>query len=284
MSIAFKIDEDHNGTGQEKKDEMLNKEPLPLIKKGDAAFCNSQNITKEKLQKFMPKGTSSNVTEDIIKIIHNIENDTGVSQEYAEEQVMSCMGLLGKQGVTLEKLVNAVKFCCLKRHYDNKKSWAIVFPKKYDELVANGKYIDSHVSEYNSTYCVVEVDKMMMVPFYLQYNHLKHEALMKQANLMRGIGAKPDDYVSPHVQHLASKTVYEMLKSPEDNTIELKVGVSDALVEQNREMADNIKKIVELQSNAFRNGGKTADIQKIHIKKDTDNENVIDADLDDEDE
>ena len=284
MSIAFKIDEDHNGTGQEKKDEMLNKEPLPLIKKGDAAFCNSQNITKEKLQKFMPKGTSSNVTEDIVKIIHNIENDTGVSQEYAEEQVMSCMGLLGKQGVTLEKLVNAVKFCCLKRHYDNKKSWAIVFPKKYDELVANGKYIDSHVSEYNSTYCVVEVDKMMIVPFYLQYNHLKHEALMIQAKLMRGIGAKKDDYVSPHVQHLASKTVYEMLKSPEDNTIELKVGVSDALVEQNREMADNIKKIVELQSNAFRNGGKTADIQKIHIKKDTENENVIDADLDDEDE
>ena len=101
---------------------------------------------------------------------------------------------------------------------------------------------------------------------------------------MRGIGANPGDYVSPHVQHLASKTTYEMLKSPEDNTIELKVGVSDALVEQNREMADNIKKIVELQSNAFRNGGKTADIQKIHIKKDTDNENVIDADLDDEDE
>ena len=284
MSIAFKIDEDHNGTGQEKKDEMLNKEPLPLIKKGDAAFCNSQNITKEKLQKFMPRGTNAKVTEDIVKIIQNIENDIGVNQEYAEEQVMSCMSLMGKQGVTLEKLVNAVKFCTLKRHYDNKKAWAIVFPAKYDELVANGKFIDSHVSEYNSTYCVVEVDKMMMVPFYLQYNHLKHESLMKQANLMRGIGAKPDDYVSPHVQHLASKTVYEMLKSPEDNTIELKVGVSDALVEQNREMADNIKKIVELQSNAFRNGGKTADIQKIHIKKDTDNENVIDADLDDEDE
>ena len=48
MSIAFKIDEDHNGTGQEKKDEMLNKEPLPLIKKGDAAFCNTPAIRKLK--------------------------------------------------------------------------------------------------------------------------------------------------------------------------------------------------------------------------------------------
>ena len=165
------------------------KPKLELIEANSPPPSDSQNITVEKLKKFMPKGTSSKVTEDIVKIIRNIENDTGVSQEYAEEQVMSCMGLLGKQGVTLEKLVNAVKFCCLKRHYDNKKSWAIVFPKKYDELVANGKYIDSHVSEYNSTYCVVEVDKMMMVPFYLQYNHLKHEALMTQAKLMRGIGA-----------------------------------------------------------------------------------------------
>ena len=267
--------------------EEINVEPkkeLEIIDGYAAPKTESQNITVEKLKQFMPRGTNAKVTEDIVKIIQNIENDIGVNQEYAEEQVMSCMSLMGKQGVTLEKLVNAVKFCTLKRHYDNKKAWAIVFPAKYDELVANGKFIDSHVSEYNSTYCVVEVDKMMMVPFYLQYNHLKHESLMKQANLMRGIGSKPDDYVSPHVQHLASKTVYEMLKSPEDNTIELKVGVSDALVEQNREMADNIKKIVELQSNAFRNGGKTAYIQKIHIKKDTDNENVIDADLDDEDE
>ena len=257
--------------------EEINVEPkkeLEIIDGYAAPKTESQNITVEKLKQFMPRGTNAKVTEDIVKIIQNIENDIGVNQEYAEEQVMSCMSLMGKQGVTLEKLVNAVKFCTLKRHYDNKKAWAIVFPAKYDELVANGKFIDSHVSEYNSTYCVVEADKMMMVPFYLQYNHLKHEALMKQANLMRGIGANPGDYVSPHVQHLASKTTYEMLKSPEDNTIELKVGVSDALVEQNREMADNIKKIVELQANAFRNGGKTADIQKIHIKKDTENENV----------
>ena len=85
------------------------KPKLELIEANSPPPSESQNITVEKLKKFMPKGTSSKVTEDIVKIIHNIENDTGVSQEYAEEQVMSCMGLLGKQGVTLEKLVNAVK-------------------------------------------------------------------------------------------------------------------------------------------------------------------------------
>ena len=257
------------------------KKELEIIDGYAAPKTESQNITVEKLKQFMPRGTNAKVTEDIVKIIQNIENDIGVNQEYAEEQVMSCMSLMGKQGVTLEKLVNAVKFCTLKRHYDNKKAWAIVFPTKYDELVANGRFVDSHVSEYNSTYCVVEVDKMMMVPFYLQYNHLKHEALMKQANLMRGIGANPDDYVSPHVQHLASKTVYEMLKSPEDNTIELKVGASDALIEQHREMNENIAKLVAQQASGFRQGLNTADIQKVHIKKSDD---IIDVDLKDDDE
>ena len=114
------------------------KKELEIIDGYSAPKTESQNITVEKLKQFMPRGTNAKVTEDIVKIIQNIENDIGVNQEYAEEQVMSCMSLMGKQGVTLEKLVNAVKFCTLKRHYDNKKAWAIVFPAKYDELVANG--------------------------------------------------------------------------------------------------------------------------------------------------
>ena len=104
---------------------------------------------------------------------------------------------------------------------------------------------------------------------------------MTQAKLMRGIGAKEGDYVSPHVQHLASKTVYEMLKSPEDNTIELKVGASDALIEQHREMNENIAKLVAQQASGFRQGLNTADIQKVHIKKSDD---IIDVDLKDDDE
>ena len=35
--------------------------------------CKSQNITVEKLKKFMPKGTASKVTEEIVAYINNIE-------------------------------------------------------------------------------------------------------------------------------------------------------------------------------------------------------------------
>jgi len=248
--------------------------------------CESQNITVEKLQKFMPKGTASKVTEEIVEYINNIENDTGLNQEYAEERVMSCMHLLGKQGVTLEKLVNAVKYCTLKRYHDNKKAWAITFPKEYDRLVKRNGFIDSHVSEYNKTYLVVEIDKMMLIPFHLQYDKLKHEALQVQANLMRGIGANDDDRVTPHIQHLASKAIMDMLKSPEENSIELKIGASDAMVAVQQELQDTLSEIVANQRRAFQNGMNVAELQRIHMKnkgRNADDSEPDIIDIDDED-
>ena len=248
--------------------------------------CDSQNITVEKLKKFMPKGTASKVTEEIVEFINNIENDTGLNQEYAEERVMSCMHLLGKQGVTLEKLVNAVKYCTLKRYHDNKKAWAITFPKEYDALVKRNGFIDSHVSEYNKTYLVVEIDKMMLIPFHLQYDKLKHEALQVQANLMRGIGANDDDRVTPHIQHLASKAIMDMLKSPEENSIELKIGASDAMVAVQQELSDTLSEIVANQRRAFQNGMNVAELQRIHMKnkgRNADDSEPEIIDIDDED-
>lgn len=247
--------------------------------------CNSQNITVEKLQKFMPKGTASKVTDEIVEYINNIENDTGMNQEYAEERVMSCLHLMGKQGVTLEKLVNAVKYCTLKRYHDNKKAWAITFPQEYDRLVKRGGFVDSHVSEYNKTYLVVEIDKMMLIPFHLQYDKIKHEALQVQVNLMRGIGANDDDRVTPHIQHLAAKTVSEILKSPEENSIELKIGASDAIVAQQQELQDTLSEIVANQRKAFQNGANVGELQRIHMKNAGRNaveDSIIDADFDDE--
>ena len=246
--------------------------------------CKSQNITVEKLKKFMPKGTASKVTEEIVAYINNIENDTGLNQEYAEERVMSCMHLLGKQGVTLEKLVNAVKYCTLKRYHNNKKAWAITFPEEYDALVKRNGFIDSHVSEFNKTYLVIEIDKMMLVPFHIQYDQIKHEALQVQVNLMRGIGANDDDRVTPHIQHLAAKTVSEILKSPDEKSFELKIGTSDTMVAVQQEISDSLAEIVANQRKAFQTGANVAELQRIHVKNKGRNadEDIIDIDEDEE--
>ena len=61
--------------------EEINVEPkkeLEIIDGYSSPKTESQNITVEKLKQFMPRGTNAKVTEDIVKIIQNIENDIGV--------------------------------------------------------------------------------------------------------------------------------------------------------------------------------------------------------------
>jgi len=41
---------------------------------------HDQHITKEKLQRHLPKGSSHKVTDEILNMINQIEDDTGLEQ------------------------------------------------------------------------------------------------------------------------------------------------------------------------------------------------------------
>lgn len=242
----------------------------------------SQNITREKLKKFLPKGSSVQVTDEILEMIHNMENDTGLPQNLLEEDVMSYMHMVGKVGgIGIYELVNAIKYCNLKRNRSNKEAWAIVFPRKHDELVAAGKTTDNFVSMYNSSKLVVAIDKEMQVPTYIQYSAYHHAAIKKQYQLMNG-----DDghggVVSPMVQHLAAKELAVITKMPEDKSIELKIGLSDAAVAQQQEMNDALSQLVANQARMFASGMSADEIQKVHSIKVVDA--VIDAEIEDDKE
>jgi hypothetical protein len=227
----------------------------------------SQNITREKLKKFLPKGSSVQVTDEILETIWNMERDINLPQNLLEEDVMSYLYLIGKvSGVGLSDLVNAIKYCNLKRNRSNKDAWAIIFPKKYDELRAAGKPVDNFVSMYNSSKLVVAIDKEMIVPVYVQYSAYRHFSIKKQYDLAN------DSDVSPMVQHLAAKELYAMTKMPEDKSIELKIGASDAVLAQQQELNDNIAMLVANQAAAFRRGEETSVLQRIHV-------NVSDAEV-----
>lgn len=239
----------------------------------------SQNITREKLKKFLPKGTSIQVTDEVLEMIDNMERDTGLPQNLLEEDVMSYMHLVGKiGGVGLYELVNAIKFCNLKRNRTNREAWAIVFPKKYDELTAAGKPVDNFVSMYNQSKLVVAIDKEMIVPVHIQYSAYRHFSIKKQYELAT------NDQVSPMVQHLAAKELYAMTKMPEDKTIELKVGMSDAAMAQQQEMNDSLAALVASQAKMFAAGMKPDAIQKVHTIKIVDMDATDAVVLDDEDD
>lgn len=236
----------------------------------------SQNITREKLKRFLPKGSSVQVTDEILEMISNMENDTGLPQYALEEDVMSYMHLIGK-GIGIAELVNAIKYCNLKRNRTNKEAWAITFPSKYDEMIKADRVVDSFVSMYNSSKIVVAIDKEMMVPVYIQYSSYFHAAVKKQFELMNGVDSNGNE-VGGMVQHLSSKVLMEMLKMPEDKSIEIRIGASDSLLAAQNELSSSISSLVSQQAEMFARGMSPDEIQKVHKIKLLD-ESIIDAEL-----
>lgn len=225
----------------------------------------AQNITKEKLKSLLPRKTTIAVTDEIMTLIHNMEDDTGLPQEMMEEDLMSYTHLLGGTTNGMKELVNAIKFCNLKRNYDNKEAWAIVFPEKYDRLIANGKEPNNHVSMYNNSKLVVAIDKEMLIPVHLQYSGYFHAAVKKQFELMNGTSSQGKGNTTPMVEHLAAKELALLTAQPVETKIDLKITPSDVALGLQSDMNDQVKMLVEMQAAKMKAGGDIIDVQAIGI-------------------
>lgn len=255
-------------------------------KPGLPQHTKPQNLTKEKLKKFLPKGSAHSVTDNIMGMIHKMESDTGIMQEYMEEAVLSNIGVFN----TMKKLdvadyIAAVKYCTLKNDMSNKKAWEIVFPDKMARLeemkirMGDKVNIDSHVSNYNKTKIVTELETLMRVHASIQYAGYNHESMMVRVNLMRGKGANSWDKVSPLVQLQAAEGVYADTKMPEDNSIELKFGLTDDAKSAQENLMDQISKFADIQIRGMAEGKSLDDIQQLGIKADAE---ITDAEIIDE--
>ena len=251
---------------------------IEKIEPGFVAPDSGQFITAERLKQMIPKGCATAVTEDILKIINNMEEDTGLPQEYMEEKLMSNMHLLkGRQGVGIEKLINALKFCNLKQNMTNEKAWSIVFPKKYRELMLANKQVDNHVSMYNKSDLVVEIDKAMLVSACIQYMPENRRAMERLVELMEGKGANEGEKAGPMVQYNAAKTIIEMTTMPEDMNINLKVGMDEESKSIQESLFEQLRRTADIQMAKMQSGASITDIQRLGIKA----EQVIDAEVED---
>ena len=232
----------------------------------------SQGITKEKLERFLPKGTSIKVTDDILDTLRNMEKDTDLPQNLMEEEVMSYMHLVGRrQGTGLEDLIKAVKFCNLKRFMSNAKAWEIVFPVKANERKAKGLDIDQFAAMYNTRSVLVkEIDKQMIMPFSLQYNAYAHEAMNITMSMARGRTPASEDHprgekVSPMVMYLCAKEILANTKVEEDKTIQLKVGLTDEAKDSRDRIATQMAATALAIQQAIANGAKVEDVQALNL-------------------
>jgi len=223
------------------------------------------NITKEKLKALLPKRTSIAITDEILRLINNIEEDTGLSQEMVEEDIMSYMHLLGGNSFGMKDYVNAVKFCNLQRNYDNKQAWSIVFPERYDKLRAANKPVDNHVSMYSNGKLVTAINKELLIPVHIQYAGYFHAAVKKQFELMSGKSSQGDGKVTPMVEHLAAKELALLTAQPVDTKIDIKLSPGDAAIDMYGEMSAQIAQLVKLQKTKADAGEDITDVQVVGL-------------------
>lgn len=235
-------------------------------------YAGKHNIDAEKLRKMLPKGTNHKVTDEVINLIHSMESDTGLLQDYLEESLLSYLPVLREVKVELRDYVNAIKFCNLKKSMPNEKAWQIVFPDRYKKLVEEGRWNSSHVAMYNRSALVVKIDAQMMVATHIQYAPMFHASVMKQFELMNGqaAGGMP---VSATVQHLAAAKLADLTAAPVEQKIDLKIGQSDEVRNQQEKTFQKLNEIAKNQRDLIAAGHDIAQVQRLNM--------IIDVEEDD---
>ena len=230
---------------------------------------SSQNITRDRLKSLLPKNSSVAITDEVLDLINRMGQDVDLDQNALEEDVMSYMHLLGNSKNSLRELVNAIKFCNLKRNYNNRKAWSIVFPDKFLKLQENGGHIDNHVAMYNKGKLILAIDKEMLIPVHLQYAGYFHASVKKQFEIMNGkAGINADGEtmtVSPMVRHLAAKELAVLTKPPEESKIDITIKPGEAAISVQSEMNEQLKAITAVMKQRIDAGEDIIDVQQIGV-------------------
>jgi len=231
------------------------------------ASHNSDKVTFEQLKEFVPNSISDEALRKAVEDINNVEDECDLPVGSFKEKVFAYSGLI-KKGRTLNDLINALKFCSLKLipGMTNIKAWKIVFPERWEALKAKGKEdkVDAHVAMYNTNDIVVELDKMLILPPYVEYMAYFHESVKKTRELMYGISSTGKK-VSPHVEFLAAAKLWEMTKMPEDNVIELRMGLNEESLSIQKQLFNQLRENAELQKKKLENGADIVEVQAIGV-------------------
>jgi len=249
------------------------------------------NLTADKVKKMLPKGSSHQVTDKVMEIIYNMEHDTGLEQNYLEEQLLSNINIVKEMKVDMVDYIAAVKYCTLKQNMSNRKAWEITFPdrlRRAEEKLAkreaegrgNSVNIDSHVSNYNKTQLVVKIDTELSVAWHNLYMPARTQALRSLIDLGQG-RAKPNAdgemmTVTPHVQFLANKEIVDVLKPPEEkkDTLDININPGSIIDEYEQVFAQMAQKKMDI----IESGGNMLDAINAPVRV---QEHVIDAEVSD---
>lgn len=236
-----------------------------------------QGLTKARLLEMLPKKSKHLVTDETMKIIYSMEEDIDVLQSYMEESLLSNLNVIAESKISMKEYINAVKYVALRQNLDSIKAYSIVFPAKYKQLMdkkKSGKPVNeyNYSSAYEKSTAVQKISAQAMVLPNLLSSKFNMEAKNKMYKLMNGVGAHPDDYISGKVQLDAAIGLEAATRPERDNTLKIELGQSDAALEQQKLMNENIANLVARMQEGISKGEDLSQLQRIHV-------NIIDTDV-----
>jgi len=254
-------------------------------------------VDKTRLMHLLPKKLHKHVNDEVVNIVNKMHEGTDVMQEYFEEMFEKHINVLSNIGApttrSITRYVNALKFVMLKQRMSVVKAWAIVFRDKYEKMLSEDREntANANASAYARNSLVQEIEAQMLVDFSVFYGWARHEAMMKHIDLMRGkaspslvpryktspSGRKSvvrDDSgnpiydkiyqpVSPNVQREAAKTVLEITAPEKENVLNIKFGLSDEAIQQQKQTEGAIRDLAIQMREALENGADITDVQVI---------------------
>jgi len=230
--------------------------------------AKEQHITIEKIKKYLPKGTNAKITAELVDKLNSIDEE-GFDKDIFHEKLLSYMHLIGP-GISVEKLMNAIKWVTLLSfpRMTMEKAYGIVFPYKYKEITERGQDCSSFATMYNQSKAVTEVQRLTIMAASITERPMYYRGLRKLQDLSNGIGASPDDYVSPKVQLDATLGYMDIVKPPEESVLTIKQEESEQTKSFQESLLENLKASVAMQREALKSGKKLKDVQRIGLRTD----------------
>lgn len=207
-------------------------------------------ITEEQFKNALPVKFHSQVSQQTIDTINGILCEPEMAEFYRNNFIdYSYILQEGKYSIT--DYVNAIKYCSFKiAGLSNKDSYIKTFPTRYKRHIANGitdKAIDSYICSYNKTKLVTAILEQAYIPSWL----LNQDAYQKGVNKLIWL---MDNAQSEKVQGDAANSILSHLKPPENNKIQLDIGMSNGTRDTLNDLRNTLKDLAAAQHNNISNG------------------------------
>lgn len=185
-----------------------------------------QVVTREVLEKTLPKAVRGKLTDDILNTLNSTITDPSFREIY-RDNLLGFTNVITEGKYKLQSYINAVRYVSFTSTGANgTQAYAKTFPDKYNSLVAEGatkKTISAYATTYKKTQLVQKIYEQNMIPIHIFNADVFQKAINTQAKLM--IHAN-----SEKVRSDAANSLLTHLKPPEIKKFELDVGFKQTQV------------------------------------------------------